>query len=105
MKLKICLLGLLCLFLRANAQKTIEDRGLPIGATVPNMTITDITGYDSPSLQFHTLSDKLVILDFWATWCSACISHFPDLYALQRQHPKDLQIILVNSKKVRDQPE
>ncbi|MBS7565539.1 TlpA family protein disulfide reductase [Mucilaginibacter sp. Bleaf8] len=105
MKLKICLLGLLCLFLRAHAQKTIEDRGLPIGATVPDLTITDITGYDSPSLPLHTLSDKLIILDFWATWCSACISHFPDLYALQRRHPKDLQIILVNSKKVRDRPE
>lgn len=48
---------------------------------------------------------KLVILDFWASWCSNCTSAFSTLDALQRQFPDQLQIMLVNSASTQDTPE
>jgi thiol-disulfide isomerase/thioredoxin len=33
---------------------------------------------------------KLMILDFWATWCGACISKFPKLDSLQKKYADKL---------------
>lgn len=39
---------------------------------------------------------RLVILDFWGTWCTVCMESFPHMKSLQEQFPEDLQIVLVN---------
>ncbi|MDQ8005262.1 MAG: thioredoxin domain-containing protein [Pedobacter sp.] len=49
--------------------------------------------------------DKLLILDFWATWCSPCISAFPKLQTYQQQFKNKLAIVLVNSVNTADKDE
>src|SRR5690606_26830892 len=46
--------------------------------------------------------DKLLILDFWATWCSACVTGLPKLYAIKEKNEDDLNVLLVNTKLSRD---
>lgn len=36
---------------------------------------------------------KLVLLDFWASWCAPCIVEMPNLIGLQKRHAGKLQII------------
>lgn len=46
----------------------------------------------------YTLSDfkgKAIILDIWATWCSACIGRFPAMDSLSRVYGENLEILLV----------
>ncbi|WP_288424422.1 redoxin domain-containing protein [uncultured Spirosoma sp.] len=38
---------------------------------------------------------KLVLLEFWATWCSPCVAAMPHLQALQQRHARQLQVITV----------
>ena len=57
------------------------------------------------SIKLKDYSDKIILLDFWAAWCSTCIYKFPLLEALQKQYAKDLVVVLVNAKRNKDTPE
>jgi thiol-disulfide isomerase/thioredoxin len=53
----------------------------------------------SPDLEGVTVNSssfasKVVILDFWATWCSPCLQELPDLVALQAQYGADGLVIV-----------
>ncbi|WP_166333057.1 TlpA family protein disulfide reductase [Sphingobacterium chungjuense] len=45
---------------------------------------------------------KLLILDFWATWCGACRSGFAKLDKFTQQYPDDVVFVLVNPLKYKD---
>ena len=38
---------------------------------------------------------KTVLLNFWATWCTACLMEIPDLVRLQKRDANDLVILAV----------
>jgi thiol-disulfide isomerase/thioredoxin len=72
-------------------------RPLSIGDTVPDITITDVYNYPSSTIKLSELKGKLVILDFWATWCGSCLGAFPEIHQLKKTFGKDLDILFVNS--------
>jgi len=39
---------------------------------------------------------KVVLMNFWTTWCSACVGEMPALVALQKKHGNNLAIIGVS---------
>jgi len=41
--------------------------------------------------------DKLIVIDFWASWCGSCLKKFPLLEKIQVQYPEDIKVLLVNS--------
>jgi Thiol-disulfide isomerase and thioredoxins len=53
-------------------------------------------------IKLSEYNDRLIILDFWATWCGSCIKNFPKLYKLQESFAGELKVLLVNSKDSRD---
>jgi thiol-disulfide isomerase/thioredoxin len=66
-----------------------------VGAKMPNIPI-NLWG-DKKIVNFAEFKGKLVILDFWSTWCLSCISYFPKLDSIQKKFGDRIQIILVNS--------
>jgi len=51
------------------------------------------------SQELRRLSDyegKVVVLNFWATWCAPCLDEIPDLNRLQNKYPDDLVIISIS---------
>ncbi|WP_158638966.1 TlpA family protein disulfide reductase [Sphingobacterium siyangense] len=53
------------------------------------------TGKTTISLQEYR-TKKLIILDFWATWCTACIKGFPKIQTLNTEFVKDIVILPVS---------
>lgn len=39
--------------------------------------------------------DKLIILDFWSTWCTPCIRNFPKLHDLQNEFGDKIKVLAV----------
>jgi thiol-disulfide isomerase/thioredoxin len=56
----------------------------------PSFTVRDLDGREiSPA----SLRGKVVIVNFWATWCGPCRAEVPDLVALQEKYKDTLQVI------------
>jgi len=60
-----------------------------------------------PDLEFHTLdqakvklssiSSKVVLINFWASWCSPCIAEIPSINALRKKyHDQGFEVIGIN---------
>jgi peroxiredoxin len=63
----------------------------------PDFTLMDLHG---KSWTLSELRGKVVLLNFWATWCPPCRKEMPDLQALQNHFgDKDLVILGVSDEK------
>jgi peroxiredoxin len=57
----------------------------------PDFSVTDLSGQ---TLQLSRYRGKVVVLNFWATWCSPCRGEIPRFVDLQTRYGRDgLQII------------
>ncbi|MEW5960886.1 MAG: redoxin domain-containing protein [Chloroflexota bacterium] len=84
-----------------------EERGrlALMGEPAPNFTLIDLAG------QPVSLSDyagKVVLLNFWATWCPSCLSELPDYEQVYQQYggpAGDFVVLGVNLQESRGQVE
>ena len=81
----------------APAQGIIQDLmqepppPLPAGTRAPAFTTRTVSG---KPLSLKSLRGKVVLLDYWATWCAPCQEATPTLEALSRRFgPKGLAVV------------
>lgn len=55
--------------------------------------------------QLNTYQPNIVVVDMWATWCSACLEEFPKIIELQKRYKnQDVQFVSMNLDDHNDQP-
>src|SRR5438132_535577 len=58
---------------------------------MPRWELSDMDGAKISSKEFE---GKVVIVDFWATWCQTCVQELPAFAALQDKYGKDGLVVI-----------
>ena len=69
-------------------------------ATLPQVKLTDLSGHP---LTADRLSGRVVLVEFWATWCPPCRSTLEWLGELKRRHGDDIAILALAVESPEDQ--
>jgi thiol-disulfide isomerase/thioredoxin len=65
----------------------------------PDFSFTSLSG-EQVSLQ--SLQGKVVLLDFWGTWCGPCVESVPELRQLHKKYANDPSFVLIGISSDRD---
>jgi len=52
-----------------------------------------LVSVDGKTVKLSDYKGKIVIVDFWATWCPPCRKGIPDLIAIQKEFKNDVVVI------------
>ena len=73
---------------QAMAEGQVED---VVGSPRPGFTLADVSGAPTP---VSVYDGKLLLINFWATWCAPCVEEMPMLSTLQSRYAsRGLQIL------------
>lgn len=76
--------------------------GLKAGDLVPDVVLSEVYNYKGTAgravagVRLSDFKGKLLILDFWATWCGPCVSMLPRLDSLQLEFGEKVAIVSVS---------
>ena len=78
-----------------------QTKQLKVGDAVPDFAFTDFEGKPR---NFSEYKGKIVLLDFWATWCSPCLKDIPKLKVIYDKYKtQNFELIGMDSETIGDE--
>jgi len=67
-----------------------------VGEKVPDVVIANLLHFKKNSAKLSDFRSKMLILDFWATWCKPCVMMIPQMDSLEKQFAGKVQFLPVS---------
>ena len=61
---------------------TLHERIIQVGDAAPDLSVTADNGH---TVSLNSFGGKVLVLNFWATWCATCMEELPSLDQFQRE--------------------
>jgi thiol-disulfide isomerase/thioredoxin len=78
---------------QSNENVTVENNSTQMLNTTQKAADFSLKTPDGKIVKLSDYKNKIVILDFWATWCPPCRKGIPDLIAIQKEYKNDVVVI------------
>ena len=76
-----------------------QSKPLIIGEQIPKLKLTHLFNTTAKSIDLDQLKGKIILIDFWTTYCPTCISGLERMDALQKKYKDSIFIIPVSPQK------
>ncbi|WP_281789679.1 TlpA disulfide reductase family protein [Limnohabitans sp. INBF002] len=91
--LGVCLAVLLSSFVSTNAWAQFDKTAWPVNVATPKIEAVDLQG---KAWNAAELAGKVVVLNFWATWCAPCKDELPTLQTLHDISDAQTVVLTIN---------
>ena len=91
--LDVCLAVLLSSFVPTNAWAQFDKTAWPANVVTPKIEAADLQG---KAWNATELAGKVVVLNFWATWCAPCKDELPTLQTLHDISDAQTVVLTIN---------
>lgn len=81
-------------FMADDAKRFIDNPRRARESYAPDFTVSTP---DHGKITLESLRGKVVLLDFWATWCKPCVQALPSIQKLQKAHAADPFVMIAVS--------
>ena len=83
------------LFYSLTVMLVVALTGCDTGKDLPKSPTVYKTLGGAP-VSLEALKGKVVLINYWAIWCSPCRQEIPELNALQQEYPEQVKVLGVN---------
>ena len=74
-----------------------QDHLFQEGNLFPNHIFRPVINLAKGEIDIHKMPNKIIILNFWGTWCAPCIPEMDTLSKLQDRYSPNIQVIAVSN--------
>ena len=67
--------------------------GTAVGDVAPDFTLDEY--FSDEDFELYTTRGKIVVLNFWGTWCGPCIEEIPSFLSIAEKYSEDVTVVFI----------